>query len=316
VTMILPNGLSVRAPTKDEAPDIASGVGANEISEQGKAETTSDDVVELWEDMGTDLQSDARVIVTQESAIIGYVGVSHNAHGSMLDVHSHVHPTYHHQGLEHFLLQFAEERTISRLEHNPTLPRLIKASSYRQAWTQALTQEGYVSTTGYWRMEIKLDNIPPTPQLLDSIAVRQYHANQQEEEAIHTVIQQSFRDIGGHPYRPFDEWKQGVLGRSHFDPAMLYVALNGETIVGAIICCTYPEQSQGQVVQIAVLRPWRKQGIAMYLLETVFGEYYQRGIANIFLDVDGHNATGAHQLYEHAGMHKTMQIDHMEKKLP
>jgi mycothiol synthase len=105
------------------------------------------------------------------------------------------------------------------------------------------------------------------------------------------------------------EWHEGVLGRQTFDPSLLYVALDGESMVGIVICRAYPEVHQGYINQIAVLHSHRKRGIALHLLLTAFGECYRRGMTNITLDVDTHNATGAHQLYECAGMQKIMQVE-------
>jgi mycothiol synthase len=310
----LPNNLIFRPPTRDDAQSIARGVIANEIAETGEAETIPEDVLELWENEEIDLQADARVLVTQKGEIIGYVGVSYDNRGFVLDAHTHIHPEYHHQGLEHFLLQFAEERARQQLEGKSTIHRLIMASSFSPTWTQLLIQEGYTVTSSDWRMEIVMHQTPPTPQSLEGITLRQYREGQ-EEAAIHAVVQEAFQDIGGYPYRPFEEWEQGVLKRSNFDSTLLYIALSEEAVVGAIICRSYPDQHMGHINQLAVLRPWRKRGIALQLLYTVFGEYYRRGMTTLILDVDSHNSTGAHQLYQRAGMHKSVQVDNMQKQI-
>ncbi len=305
---------TLRAPTKDDAQSIAHGVIANEIAETGDAGTIPEDILELWENEETDLQADARVLITKEGDIIGYVGVNQDNHGFKLDAHTHVHPAYHHRGLEHILLQFAEDRVGHHLESDSTLPRLIRTPSFSPAWTQLLLQEGYTVTSSDWRMEIAMHEMPPAPPPLEGITIRRYRAGQ-EEKVIHTVVQKAFQDIGSYPSQPFEEWKRGVLDRSSFDPALLYVALSEEAVVGVIICRSYPDQHQGHINQVAVLRAWRKRGIAFQLLYTVFGEYYRRGMTSVILDVDAHIATGAHQLYQRAGMHKSMQVDNLQKKL-
>jgi hypothetical protein len=49
------------------------------------------------------------------------------------------------------------------------------------------------------------------------------------------------------------EGHEGVFGRQGqaFDPSLLYVALDGESMVGIVICRAYPEFHQGYINQIA-----------------------------------------------------------------
>jgi len=73
--------------------------------------------------------------------------------------------------------------------------------------------------------------------------------------------------------------------------------------------------TRGWIDQVAVRRPWRKQGLGMALLQQAFGAFYQLGIPRVGLGVDGQSLTGAQRLYERAGMQVTMHIGTYEKEL-
>ena len=285
---------------------------AEEIAEMGKSDTTADEINELWTDEETDLLNDTRVLLTAEGQVIGYVGISASDHGFMLDPHMHVRVQY--RGLEQRLLQFAEQRVRERVADDPSLASNIWTYSFSPTRTALLKEEGYTVVSSDYRMQIILHDAPPTPMLLDGITIRSCIPGQ-DERAIYNVVQEAFPDFTGHPYRPFEEWEDGVLKRSSFDPTLLFVAVAGNEIVGVVICRAYPDVHLGFINQVAVLRSWRKRGIALQLLFTAFGAYYRRDMTDVILDVDTHNATGAHELYRRAGMRQIMQVDQMEKAL-
>jgi mycothiol synthase len=308
------DSLIMRSPTRDDISAITALVNAGEIVDQGQAETVAEDIIEFWVDKHLDLEHDACVLVTAEGEIIAYTAVPSNSDGFALDPHTSVHPTYRGNQLETKLLQFVEERAREIATGNGSIPPLIKAWSFNDETTRLLQQKGYTITSSDWRMRIVMNEVPPPPQQLPGIIVRLYIPGR-EERAIHQLVQEAFQDIGGMPYRPFEEWEETVLKRTHFDPTMLYVAVDGEQIVGTVSCRSYPEQQSAMIGQVAVHRAWRKRGIARCLLHTIFGECFRRGLYCVELDVAIHNPNGAYNLYQHVGMHRHSQVDYMQKHL-
>jgi ribosomal protein S18 acetylase RimI-like enzyme len=67
--------------------------------------------------------------------------------------------------------------------------------------------------------------------------------------------------------------------------------------------------------ELAVLRPWRRQGIGLALLHQCFGEFHRRGRYKVGLGVDGESLTGATRIYKKAGMHVFQRRDAYEKVL-
>lgn len=313
MTVTLPAGLSLRAPSMEDLQAITDLAFACEITDAGSSDVDSETVLDLWNKL--DLAANAFVFVTPAGQIVGYTGIKAYGQLLMLDPHTNIHPNYRGRGLEQILLQLVEQRMRALVAtSNGTLSLEIKTWSSSQAKRLWLEQAGYIAKSSELSMAVDLREHPPTFQPLHDIHIRQAILTQ-DEQAIHHVVQEAFQDIGGYPYRPFEEWKTGVMGSASFDPNMLYVALDDTKIVGAILCRTYLEAGDGFVQQVATLRKYRRRGIAMKLLQKVFVEYTQRDIYRVVLNVDTHNTTGAHELYARAGMRREGQVDEMHKML-
>jgi ribosomal protein S18 acetylase RimI-like enzyme len=64
----------------------------------------------------------------------------------------------------------------------------------------------------------------------------------------------------------------------------------------------YDDPEAGDVMELAVRRPWRRHGIAMALLHHSFAALWQRGKKSVMLGVDADSLTGATRLYQKVGM--------------
>jgi mycothiol synthase len=314
--MTVPADITVRAASADDLQAILDLVNACSMADKGRADTISEHILDMWED--TDLAVDSVVLVTSAGQIVGYTAVCAEGELVRLDIHTCVHPNYRKLGLEEALLVLVDERArqlLARTE-SPIAPK-IKAWAFYTTSRQMLVQAGYQVTSSELNLEIFLTEQPALPQALANITVRPYQPGQ-DDRAVHAVIQEAFQDIGGRPYRLFEEWVEGAINHTHFDPRQLSVALDREQMVGAITCRTYEDElegPEGHITQLGVLRPWRKRGIARHLMQQVFSTYYQRGIHHITISVDAHNTTGAIQLYQGMGMRQYEQVDHLLKSL-
>ena len=112
-----------------------------------------------------------------------------------------------------------------------------------------------------------------------------------------------------------EAWEQHTIKRESFDPALWFLALDGDEIAGVVLCYAPEEEDIGWVGQLAVRRPWRRRGLGPALLRHAFGEFYQRGRPAVGLGVDAANPSGATRLYERAGMRVVRQFDAYEKEL-
>ncbi len=87
--------------------------------------------------------------------------------------------------------------------------------------------------------------------------------------------------------------------------------MQGEQPVGAVLCENLG--NEGWVRTLAVRRNWRRKGVGLLLLQTVFRKFFHIGMNKVGLSVDAENLTGATRLYEKAGMHVAHQYILFEK---
>ena len=113
-----------------------------------------------------------------------------------------------------------------------------------------------------------------------------------------------------------------VAGEEAYAPGLWFLAMDegqdsGSQIAGFSLCRkhSYEDPEVGWVGSLGVLRPYRKRGIGLALLQHSFCENYRRGFRKVGLGVDGKNLTGALRLYQRAGMHVHRQFELFEKEL-
>jgi ribosomal protein S18 acetylase RimI-like enzyme len=309
----LPVGFTLRASSTSDLQEITELVRACELADTGRSETLPADIEDGWENMTP--ATDTFVVLAPTGQIAGYTGVASGPEMFLLDIHTGVHPLYRHYHLDHVVFALAEERARQQLiEASSSLLPSLRGWAFTARQRQLLLQAGFVVTTSELNLEILLDEQPVNPTPIPGISFRLYTPGQ-DERAIHAVIQHAFQDIGGHPYQPFEDWTEGVMGHAYFDPQVLFVAMDGENMVGATVCRTYEYANEGHITQLGIEQSWRKRGIARHLLQLVFSAYYQRPIHRITISVDEHNTTGARQLYDAMGMRQYEQVDTMQKSL-
>jgi mycothiol synthase len=171
-----------------------------------------------------------------------------------------------------------------------------------------------------WMMVIDLEQEPPPPHWPQNIVVRTFQ-DSPDVRAVYRAVHDAFQDHWGYVDRPEEE---GVQRLEHtiahdktFDPALWYLAMDGEEIAGMALCRaqTGEDPSMAWVETLGVRRPWRCQGLGLSLLHHVFGEFYRRGRQHVGLGVDAGSLTGATRLYLKAGMHAVTQASNYEIEL-
>jgi ribosomal protein S18 acetylase RimI-like enzyme len=159
---------------------------------------------------------------------------------------------------------------------------------------------GYEPVRVHYWMTVTLKNAPPSPQWPEGIAVRAYVPGQ-DEQALYEAGEASFQDIWNRQPSTLERWTAATRDPD-FDPSLWFLAQDQATGAVAAICLCSAIPGQGMVTQLGVLRPWRRRGLGLSLLQHAFGAFYRRGIVEIGLSVDAESATGAPRLYARAGM--------------
>jgi ribosomal protein S18 acetylase RimI-like enzyme len=172
-----------------------------------------------------------------------------------------------------------------------------------------------------FHMLIEMEAPPPEPVWPEGIALKVFDLDKDDAAAVYRADVEAFRDHFGFVESPFAEgferFMHFMTDEDSYAPGLWFLAMDGDQITG--ICLnrkqSYEDPDVGWVSTLGVLRPWRKRGIGLALLQHSFGEYYQRGFRKVGLGVDGENLTGALRLYQKAGMHVDRQFELYEKEL-
>lgn len=98
-----------------------------------------------------------------------------------------------------------------------------------------LERRGWEPARRFWRMRRELDGPTPEPVWPDGIRVRDYD-RPADDRAVHRLITESFREIGGLHERTLEQWSAFLLETERYDPSLYLFAVDaaGE-VVGAVL---------------------------------------------------------------------------------
>jgi GNAT superfamily N-acetyltransferase len=160
-----------------------------------------------------------------------------------------------------------------------------------------LRERGYDEVRRFYEMAIELAAPPSEPVVPEGFALDAFH--EVDARAFHDTLEDAFRDHWEWHGTPFDEWWELRRGN---DQSLWFVIRVG-TEIAAAVRNDAERNGGGYVGIIGVRRDWRGRGLAKALLLRTFGEFWQRGVTRVSLDVDADSPTGATRLYESVGMH-------------
>lgn len=265
-----------------------------------------------WRTPNFDLERDTRVAVAPDGQVVAYYEVwDQNNPPVRIQLWGRVHPDHEDRGIGSALLQWAIERAKQALPRAPQGARVslgVSALSSQHAAHRLFEEHGFTLKRHYLRMVIDFEEPPAEATLPEGITIRSMRRGQEERRVIRAV-QEAFRDHWGWVDSPFEEtyqrWMSYIQDNPDFDPDLWFVAEEDGQIAGISLCWEdLPgEPELGWVGTLGVLRPWRRRGLGLALLQHSFVQLYQRGRRKVGLGVDAYSLTNATRLYEKAGMH-------------
>ncbi|MFZ5908910.1 MAG: GNAT family N-acetyltransferase [Chloroflexota bacterium] len=270
---------------------------------------------EQWETPGFTLETDAWVAATPGGRVIGYEELTNRYAHAALEGDGYVHPDFMGQGIGTALLRALETRAREQVE--------LAGPGYRVSIQNAMAigdrtaremheAEGYQAVRFMWRMEIHLAAAPPPPAWPQGIELRPFDV-QEHDYLVYQAHQEAFHDHWGFVPRPYEFWQHHKTGSETFDPALWFIAWDGDEVAGYALCYYHLENCW--VGTLGVRRPWRKRGLGLALLYHAFGEFYKRGATLVMLGVDAENPNGATRLYHKVGMQVASEYVYYEKEL-
>jgi ribosomal protein S18 acetylase RimI-like enzyme len=302
--------IALRPLTLDDAGQAADLGNRYEQHFTGVAPYTAEETRLYWEQDGMDLTTCTIGAFTPEGEMVGEVELwDHRSPYVTKLTWMAVDPGCLDAGVGEELVDWLIGRARERVALAPPDARVVLQMymNERITWQRDLARAwGFDEIRRSYRMLIALNGNNRAPQVPAGLLIRAMQPG--EERMTYAAVKESFRDHWGYIPEPFEaafaRWKGSLERDPSYDPALFFIALEGDEVAGMSLCyATTPEDPQmGWVATLGVRRPWRRRGLGLALLQHSFAALGERGCTRVGLGVDAYNLTGALQLYERAGM--------------
>ena len=282
--MSLPEGLTSRPLSLDDAEAVTALITAEELHDVGTVDVDLDEVVSEWQRPSYDLATSS-VGVFDGGRLIAYADLVHPDFG-----YTGVLPTERGRGIGTWLADWLEALARSRgadlisnqVPQGGPAFRLLVARGYRERWTA-------------WDLELPEGAEIAAQPLPDGYAIRE--ARPDEHELFYEVIEDAFSEWRSRG--SLEDFAAMVWGRSGHEPWNLRVCTASDgTVAGATH--VHLTGDSGYVARIAVRKDRRGLGLGGAMLADAFTMTRQHGAVRCYLATD--SRTGALALYEKVGM--------------
>ena len=301
-------GYAVRPATADDLDAIVELFDAFDVWDFGRTDSVREHLEADWASSGFDPRTDSWLVTEESGGVVAFAYVQGMPSEAAREAFGRVHPDHHGRGIGSFLVANTERRARTRPGMKPGVVRNFATTT--DASARALLEDhGYRRVRVFWHMERMLGH-DPDPAPIEGIVLRPMRAG--EDRDIHAVMEESFAEHWGDTTPPFDDWRR-FMDRAGFDRGMAILAVEREEIVGGVISASASDAAW--VRELGVRPAWRGRGIGTALLSSAFADLSRRGVAEVRLNVDAENQTGATRLYERAGMTVRRQWLVYEKQL-
>ncbi len=313
-TIELPPGLPyrVRSATIEDLAATVALVGACDLHDTGETDLTATELRQEW--YGLELARQTRLVLDTDGALVAYAEM-HDREPVRVNAFGCVHPARRGQGLGSALIKWTEEMARARI-HDVLADARVSISTWTNIKNESakalFTARGYMPARRWQRMEITMDEAPPTPVFPDGVVLRTFRRGE-DDHTVFETLEESFSDHWGHLPGNFEDFRRRRVEVADLDPTLWLLAVDGDAIAGLSLCAQ--DEDAGWVHTLGVRRAWRRRRLGLALLHASFAAFYGRSTRTVKLGVDATSLTGATRLYESGGMHVAAMHDRYEKEL-
>lgn len=300
----LPSGYRLVAPTLADADETLELIGACETADVGGRETSRAALLADWSGLPHfELGRDAWLVRDPHDALVGYAWLWEECPGCAAVGDHMVRPDHRGCGIEERLMELIEARAADPSLPAPsgTVDLCVFAASGAAAKIELFERRGFRWARRFERMGMDLAG--PLPELVvpAGVVLRNLRPGV-DDAAVHRCEEAAF--ARHYRYAPLseEEWRRLTHADARFEPALWFVAWEGDLAVGYVHACAAAEPGQGVVEELAVIPERRGRGIGTGLLLRALGALREHGFSEAVLGVDTENVTGAQRLYERTGM--------------
>jgi mycothiol synthase len=318
-----PAGTRLRRPTWDDLDAVAALLAAASLDSVDRVTRRAADLRVRW--LGLD-GFDELLLVEHDAAVPSLVAYA--AFDAVLDpwtdeldlhVDLTVHPAWTGHGLGTFLLGRAEDRAVQAAREHERDQAVLRTSVVDgdDAARAFFAARGFVPVRHLLDLRMDLHATPPAAVWPTGVTWRTYRPGD-DDEVLWRTHQAAFADVPTHDPLELDELLESRIGRDPaFDPSLVLLAEHAGDAIALAICRSGTEVAaeDGWVRDLGVVPSWRRRGVGMALLRTVFAAFRARGLTGVALEVDDVTLDGAVALYRRAGMRVTRRTDVVERVL-
>jgi len=302
-------GVSWRAATLDDVDDIVALYGAMSSVDHPEwsepREEVLDDLSLTFVDLALDtlVGEDAEHIVAFGQALPPFE--PETAVRSVLL--GGVHPEFRGRGIGRSLLAWLEGRARQQLAASGlALPGWVLGYTQDRnpGGARLFDRAGFVTARYFAQLERPLALAIPELEL--PAPLRLANASLELSATTRVAKNTAFRDHWGSQPTPAEAWDK-FMAASTRRLDLSFLALDGDEVVGLVILDVNEDDwelqgySSSYISLVAVVAPWRRQGVAPALLAASLRASRDAGLERIALDVDSENPTGALRLYTGMG---------------
>jgi mycothiol synthase len=307
----LPEGLTARPLTLDDAEAAAELLAAAEAVDDTGEHEDADDLTEWWDRELVDLPRDGRAVLTADGRLVAWAtSIAPRGGRDALRIwaEGRVHPAERGRGIGRALLDWQVRRGTE--QHAalapPGLPGRLVASAYpaMDSAARLFERAGFTAERWYHSMERALAAVP---EVRPAPGVELVPFTWDRDDEVRRAHNASFTAHHGSTERDELAWRSWFTGQRAFRPDLSVLALVDGAVAGYVLGYVYEADTRATGVstvhlgQIGVLPAARGRGVATATIAASLHAAAGAGCGRAALDVDSENGTGALALYERVG---------------